>query len=167
MNRILRAVSIVLPVVGLGYICFYIFFGSGAGVDKLGVFSQPSYYYVEQNNKFAYLAGIIVLICGVLACFFAWLKKMDTGSGALPNAVSANQDEITTWVGSSSLADGSQMKRVSGTGYINEYGDEDGTEVLPEYYEDGTEVLPEYYEDETEILEEEYDDFQDGWEDKV
>lgn len=100
MSKLLRAASTVMITVGLVYLFVYT---QSQNVDKLTILEQPSYYAV-QSLWLMFIAGIIVILFGVLGSFFSWFKKMDPEKEALPNAGYASDKDIHTWV--SGEADG-------------------------------------------------------------
>ena len=99
MSKLFRVASTVMIAVGLAYLFMYT---QSQNVDKLSILEQPSYYAV-QSLWLMFIAGIVVIIFGVLGSFFSWFKKMDPEK-ALPNAGYASDKDIHTWV--SGEADG-------------------------------------------------------------
>lgn len=100
MSKLFRAASTVMIAVGLAYLFMYT---QSQNFDKLIILEQPSYYTV-QSLWFMFIAGIVVILFGVLGSFFSWFKKMDPEKEALPNAGYASDKDIHTWV--SGEADG-------------------------------------------------------------
>ncbi len=101
MSKLFRAASTVMIAVGLAYLFMYT---QSQNVDKLTILEQPSYYAVK-SLWLMFIAGIVVILFGVLGSFFSWFKKMDPEKEALPNAGYASDKDIHTWV--SGEADGS------------------------------------------------------------
>lgn len=93
MSKLFRATSTVMIAVGLAYLFMYT---QSQNADKLTILEQPSYYAV-QSLWLMFIAGIIVILFGVLGSFFSWFKKMDPEK-ALPNAGYASDKDIHTWV---------------------------------------------------------------------
>ena len=135
MNRLFRIISVILPLIGIGFMIYY-FIEVGNAPDKISVLSEPSYIFIRQNNMTAFFSGVGVVFSGMLACFFAWLRKMDSRSRVLPNAVSADREEIATWVSGSSLDISDEKSRVL---QVPDTGD---TELIQDN-DDRTEVLDE------------------------
>ena len=100
MSKLFRAASTVIIAVGLVYLFMYT---QSQNVDKLTILEQPSYYAV-QSLWLMFIAGIVVILFGVLGSFFSWFKRMDPEKEALPNAGYASDKDIHTWV--SGEADG-------------------------------------------------------------
>lgn len=103
MNRILRIVSTAVVGIGLLLIFLYLCFFENAG--KGIALTQPS-YYAMQNYWYLFLAGIGCTAFSVISCFFSWHKTMDTKEEILPNAISAQKEDVTAWVSGSSLDTG-------------------------------------------------------------
>lgn len=101
MSKLFRTVSTVIIAIGLAYLFVYT---QSQNIDKLSILEQPSYYAV-QNFWLMFVAGIVVILFGVLGSFFSWFKKMDPETEVLPNAGYASDKDIHTWV--SGEADGS------------------------------------------------------------
>lgn len=100
MNRILKAVSAVLILVGLGFVFFYLVSErTSAGTDIL---ENPS-YYIRQNYWYVFLAGAAVILFALLGSFFTWHKKMRPAEEVLLNAGFVAKEQIQDWVGGSSL----------------------------------------------------------------
>ena len=100
MSKLFRAASTVMITVGLAYLFVYT---QSQTANKLTILEQPSYYAVK-SLWLMFIAGIVVILFGVLGSFFSWFKKMDPEKEALPNAGYASDKDIHTWV--SGEADG-------------------------------------------------------------
>ncbi len=154
MYKVYRVISTFLIVVGIGFLCFYCHTQDMSG--KFTVFGMPS-YYILQNYRYIFLAGITVVAFSILGNFFSWFKSIEEKEEILPNAGYSDKESITAWVGGSSLdtetvtgnipAGTQEMKAVEADRTEILPGD-DQTKILAE-----TEKLPE--DDQTEILAEE------------
>lgn len=100
MNKICRVISTVLIMMGLYFLCFYIYKENVQ--NKFFVLRRPSYFML-QNYWYIFLAGIVVLVFSLLGSFFSWFKGMEEKEGILPNAGYSSKKDITNWVGGSSL----------------------------------------------------------------
>ena len=135
MSKLFRVASTVMIAVGLAYLFMYT---QSQNVDKLTILEQPSYYAV-QSLWLMFIAGIVVILFGVLGSFFSWFKKMDPEKEALPNAGYASDKDIHTWV--SGETDGSAE---SGSATPAKKAQQQ-TEVLDKTTEiltESTEILP-------------------------
>lgn len=135
MSKLVRAASTVMITVGLVYLFIYT---QSQNIDKLTILEQPS-YYIAQSLWRVFIAGIVVILFGVLGSFFAWFKKMDPEKEVLPNAGYASDKDIHAWV--TGKADGSAA---AGSASLAE-GAHQQTEVLGETTEilaEPTEILP-------------------------
>lgn len=129
MNRILKAVSAVLIVVGLAFVFFYLAAKNAAnGTDIL---ENPS-YYIRQNYWYVFLAGSAVILFALLGSFFTWHKKSQPEEEVLLNAGFVAKEQIRDWVGGSSLDNAAEMEAG-----LNK----DGTEIALEG--EKTQIMPE------------------------
>ena len=107
MNKFLRVIT--TAVVGVGLILLFLYLCVLNNVDKADIFSQPS-YYVVQNYWYVFLAGCGCIVFSLVSCFLSWNKSMDTKIEILPNAVAAQKDEVVSWLSGSSLDTQNQKK---------------------------------------------------------
>lgn len=151
MSKLFRAASTVMVAVGLAYLFIYT---QSQSADRLTILEQPSYYAV-QSLWYMFIAGIIVIVFGVLGSFFSWFKKMDPEKEALPNAGYVSDKDIHTLISGEEDADTQVASPALDMAALQQ------TEVLVETTEiliDPTEVLPdeeggtEAKDSETEIL---------------
>lgn len=134
MSKLFRTVSTIIIAIGLAYLFVYT---QSQNIDKLSILEQPSYYAV-QNLWLMFIAGIIVILFGVLGSFFSWFRKMDPETEALPNAGYASDKDIHTWVSGEASESNASGTPVSGKATQQQ------TEVLDtttEILSEATEVL--------------------------
>ena len=103
MNRIYRIITTCLIAMGGGYLGFY--FTVQNGNQKFMMLERPS-YYILQNYWYFFLAGIAVLFFSLLGSFFSWFRSMEEQEKVLPNVGYSNREDITDWVGGTSLDTG-------------------------------------------------------------
>lgn len=149
MSKACRIVSTILIVIGLGFLGYY--FMEQSFKSKIDLLDMPS-YYVVQNYKYVFIAGIFVLFFSVLGSFFSWFKTIENKEEVLPNAGYSSKEDISTWMEGTSLDTEYQTKEMpehmdNSEGAQNEKNEADRTELLEQ-----TEILTD---EKTEILQDE------------
>ena len=71
MSKVLRFLSTLMILAGLGFLVIYV---RSQNTAAAGILDHPS-YYAEKNMWLMFLAGIAVVAFSVLGSFFSWFKK--------------------------------------------------------------------------------------------
>lgn len=100
MNRVYRIITTCLIAVGAVFLGLYSIMQNEN--QKFMTLERPSYYII-QNYWYLFLAGIVVLFFSLLGSFFSWFRSMEEQEKVLPNAGYLNREDITKWVGGTSL----------------------------------------------------------------
>jgi len=137
-------------MIAAGTVFLGVYFATQNGNQKFMALERPS-YYILQNYWYFFLSGIAVLFFSILGSFFSWLRSMEEREAILPNAGYLKQEDITKWVGGTSL-DTMQVEEVTETVEMDERTVLLGVEERTELLADGerTEVLD--VEERTELL---------------
>jgi len=105
-------------MIAAGTVFLGIYFATQNGNQKFMALERPS-YYILQNYWYFFLSGIAVLFFSILGSFFSWLCSMEERETILPNAGYLKQEDITKWVGGTSL-DTMQVEEVTETAEMDE-----------------------------------------------
>lgn len=100
MSKIYRISTTLMIAAGTVFLGIY--FAAQNGNQKFMALERPS-YYILQNYWYFFLSGIAVLFFSILGSFFSWLRSMEEREAILPNAGYLKQEDITKWVGGTSL----------------------------------------------------------------
>ena len=107
LGRVLKVISTILIAVGIAYLFLFVTEQNRSATDIL---DQPS-YYVVQNYKMLFLAGIAAVAFSVLGSFFSWSEKIDPKEQVLMNAGYTSAENIETWLKGSTAEEGSRELR--------------------------------------------------------
>ena len=130
MSKVYRIITTCLIAVGVVFLGVYFVIQNEN--QKFMTLEKPS-YYILQNYWYFFLAGIAVLFFSLLGSFFSWFRSMEEQEKVLPNAGYSNQEDITKWVGGTSLdtQQAEETKKVPEEDELTELLDIDGqTELL-------------------------------------
>lgn len=116
MSKIYRISTTLMIAAGTVFLGIY--FATQNGNQKFMALERPS-YYILQNYWYFFLSGIAVLFFSILGSFFSWLCSMEEREAILPNAGYLKQEDITKWVGGTSL-DTMQIEEVTETAEMDE-----------------------------------------------
>lgn len=116
MSKIYRISTTLMIAAGTVFLGIY--FATQNGNQKFMALERPS-YYILQNYWYFFLSGIAVLFFSILGSFFSWLCSMEERETILPNAGYLKQEDITKWVGGTSL-DTMQVEEVTETAEMDE-----------------------------------------------
>ena len=160
MRKLLRVLSTLIIIIGILFLLVYL---NGQNADRLSILSRPS-YYVEKSLWLMFIAGIVILVTGVLSSFFSWFKALDKEKEeALQNPGYVSAEDIHEWVGGSSADLPNEKNPASPQKTAEQSGDRKKAAAVQSNEMEHTELLTECMNDEnvdehTELLTECLDD---------